>query len=602
MRRKQYKAAAPITTITNIRRTLWERLGILLKEINYKNHSLYSCRISIHNKNIQGLSIGTNGKGLSYEYALASAHGEFMERLQNQMMIFHFNFACVDSFNRNKQTDFEKELLDRGIALKYYMAPDEVILSSTSVEEIRKIEKRMFTNLSNFYAGRAITLVPYYSVLEEKEVLMPIDLIQALCTSNGMCAGNTPKEAILQGISEILERYVLRLLYQDNITPPTIPLENFHGYDIYHIIESLRLKYNVDFIVKDCSLGKGIPTIGVLVVNEDCTKYNFHLGADPSAVTALERTITEMFQGRTSLEMHDVDVDYQKKIETDPYIRELEFGKTYTKGNGHFPLSILSSMPSYEFNGLNEEWGQSDDMDIKLMVDLLSNMGVDIYVRDVSFLGFPAYSIYIPKLSESRGVFSKANIPDDFSQLFKTVINIEDATKKEIKRLASFISEFPEMSFLFENFNTENFLVKYPVEVSLFFLYLILGDREKSLYYLKKSISLGVNTLSSYGIDPRIFTCMLDILCDEKTKESMTSIYGQRVYTQSLQSINNPFVLFSHTSCFDCGNCSVKGKCNLFTLIDILKSLENQYISNIPDQKKLKEVFGGVNAECLHNI
>ena len=82
----------------------------------------------------------------------------------------------------------------------------------------------------------------------------------------------------------------------------------------------------------------------------------------------------------------------------------------------------------------------------------------------------------------------------------------------------------------------------------------------------------------------------------------MTSIYGQRVYTQSLQSINNPFVLFSHTSCFDCGNCSVKGKCNLFTLIDILKSLENQYISNIPDQKKLKEVFGGVNAECLHNI
>lgn len=52
-----------------------------------------------------------------------------------------------------------------------------------------------------------MALIPFYSVEEDKEVLLPIDLCLGSTGSNGMCAGNTYREAFLQGLCEIFERY-----------------------------------------------------------------------------------------------------------------------------------------------------------------------------------------------------------------------------------------------------------------------------------------------------------------------------------------------------------------------------------------------------------
>ena len=72
-----YKDAAPADTIRRARQILSD-LGIEVKEEVFSRPGVAcSCRITI----------GTNGKVLTEEYALASGYAEMLERLQNKMLL-----------------------------------------------------------------------------------------------------------------------------------------------------------------------------------------------------------------------------------------------------------------------------------------------------------------------------------------------------------------------------------------------------------------------------------------------------------------------------------------------------------------------------------
>ncbi len=79
IKEQKYKDLAPYKTIHNIRSKLLE-VGILTTESNWLHtlEGFYSVTISV-----DGSSVRTNGKGTTKAYALASAYGELMERLQN---------------------------------------------------------------------------------------------------------------------------------------------------------------------------------------------------------------------------------------------------------------------------------------------------------------------------------------------------------------------------------------------------------------------------------------------------------------------------------------------------------------------------------------
>jgi len=78
------KDAPPIETIQRVRSLLC-RVGVLPMETRHRRvgPGIYSCRVRLGNDEFSELDIGTNGKGVSREYALASAYAEFAERLQN---------------------------------------------------------------------------------------------------------------------------------------------------------------------------------------------------------------------------------------------------------------------------------------------------------------------------------------------------------------------------------------------------------------------------------------------------------------------------------------------------------------------------------------
>lgn len=79
---RKFKDETPLNTINRIRNILND-LGILTVETGWANSAegFYSVTVMIQNTNLS-----TNGKGTSYEYALASAYGELME---SHLLIFH---------------------------------------------------------------------------------------------------------------------------------------------------------------------------------------------------------------------------------------------------------------------------------------------------------------------------------------------------------------------------------------------------------------------------------------------------------------------------------------------------------------------------------
>ena len=98
----KFKDEIPIYSITRIRNILHD-LGLLTVE-QWHNSLEGICSLRL---NIAGTGVGQNGKGVTPEYALASAYGEFMERLQSRHM---YDETALDG-------DFKGR--------RFYFAPDE---------------------------------------------------------------------------------------------------------------------------------------------------------------------------------------------------------------------------------------------------------------------------------------------------------------------------------------------------------------------------------------------------------------------------------------------------------------------------------------------
>ena len=83
---KKYKKYLPTQTI-HLLRGILNNLGVILYERHMIHKDFYSCRVTLGNDGLIPLNIGTNGKGRNFEYSMASGYAEFIERLQNRLLL-----------------------------------------------------------------------------------------------------------------------------------------------------------------------------------------------------------------------------------------------------------------------------------------------------------------------------------------------------------------------------------------------------------------------------------------------------------------------------------------------------------------------------------
>lgn len=562
-RHKQYKNRAPQDTIATIQGILHEKLGIGVYERAFqeRNGLFHSCRIILDDGDrLRSVNVGTNGKGMTEDYSRASAYGELMERLQNFNVLMRYQYFGTRHFlekHREQYPQFYETVMKAYAALPYLYAYDEEVDANN--ERLKDAIAKLIYSADNeqlfaLTKDKEHFYVPYYDVKENKIVSLPFDLIYNSISTNGLCAGNTPKEALIEGLSEIFERYVIRKIYFDNLSLPRIPRACFEGNDILKRLEELERKehYSIDII--DCSLGVGIPAIGVVILTEDQTQYQFHMGVDPSPITALERSLTELFQGRTAIKFKAFDFELQSTLDDDIALKEDEMHKTNSASTGHYPLAFFDETPSYTFNGFDERLGRSDDEDLKLMTGLIDKMGFKLYVRDYSTLGFPAYSLYVPGMTEIHNTHSLRYFeatyeqaqqePDEwFQEMF---VDTNDVSKLDTTNM--------------EAFDKAMLLVKQ-------------GQKKKAIRLLRQEPAMCINDMNhdfayyletGHGEYSWDYQCWLDDL--EKGK-------------------------YFKTKCFHCERCPWRQACNFVKYLQVAKRLKACCSADKIDQMRLQNIF-----------
>ncbi|BEQ15342.1 hypothetical protein FAK_24080 [Desulfoferula mesophila] len=321
-----------------------------------------------------GLPIYTaNGKGVTPELALASAFGEFMERLQ-----------CVHSMRTTRLG-----MMFSGPDFFHDTKPVQV------AELWRETPGLMAELIESPSALSCDTLdcLPYWDVFAGRERLLPYRLMLLNCTSTGMAAGNTAGEALTQGICEVMERYPLRLLVQARVQAmPTIPLKQLPigSPGMLAMLEDLR-RAGLEIIVKDCTLDGKIPVLAVILIDHERDRFGLDYGCDPVFEIALERCITELYQGRREL---------PHRYSSWSKGRDLPLALF---DNIHATLPyLLRDAPPAPFRKAFAPPGQSNHAYLAFLINRLKEMGHALYARDFSFLGFPSHHVIIGEMSAPR--------------------------------------------------------------------------------------------------------------------------------------------------------------------------------------------------------
>jgi ribosomal protein S12 methylthiotransferase accessory factor len=352
---------------------------------------------SLHIRDAQSPMCFTNGKGSTKESALASALGEFIERL-------NFNFFYNDQFWGQEIANAEfvhypdekwfqpgpngelpKEILDE-YTLEIYNPEDELL--GTHLYD---------TNSGN--TARGICSLPFVRHSDGETVYFPSNLIENLYLSNGMSAGNTLAEAQVQCLSEIFERAVKREILEGELALPDVPEHVLAKYP--KIVEGIKGLEEQGFpvLVKDASLGGQYPVMCVTLMNPRTGGVFASFGAHPNFEVALERSLTELLQGRSFEGLNDLPKPtFSSNAVTEPN----NFVEHFIDSSGVVSWRFFSTQSDYAF----VEWdftnqGQNSNAEEAAMLfGILEDMGKEVYMAVYEHLGATACRILVPGYSE----------------------------------------------------------------------------------------------------------------------------------------------------------------------------------------------------------
>ena len=352
---------------------------------------------SLHIRDAHSPMCFTNGKGATKESALASALGEYIERLNNN----HFyagvfwgediaNAPFVHYPNERWFKPGPDDAVPGGILDEYCLGiydPDGELRGSHLID----------TNSGN--VERGIVALPFMRQSDGETVYFPSNLVENLYASNGMSAGNTLEEAQVQCLSEIFERAVKREILEGEIALPDVPQEVLAQYPgILAGIQGLE-EQGFPVLVKDASLGGLYPVMCVTLMNPRTGGVFASFGAHPSFEVALERSLTELLQGRSFEGLNDLpQPTFASEAVTEPY----NFVEHFIDSSGVVSWRFFSAKSDYDF----VEWdfsAQGKDSNAKeaaTLLGILESMGKEVYTAVYDQLGSKACRILVPGYSE----------------------------------------------------------------------------------------------------------------------------------------------------------------------------------------------------------
>lgn len=388
---------APLEDSIARMQTRLQALGYDIEEASWLNPAPNCWSVHIRDKNCPQLF--TNGKGRNRKAALASALGEFFERLTTL-----YFFADYFYGTEQKASAFSHHEDER-----WFEAADqwpEGLLDDQQLREFYDPDGELLSrHLIDFNTGnseKGICALPYRRLSDGERIYFPVNVIGNLYVSNGMSAGNTVHEARVQALAEILERAIKFRIIREGLSLPDIPIEVVARYPhIEAAVEALR-EHGFSVLLKDASLGGRYPVINVTLLNSEDASCFASFGAHPKFEVALERTVTELLQGR---DLNQLKGFSRPSFDTDEVADPLNLETHFIDSSGLIHWSFFSETADYTFSDWNFEGDTLEEFEH--LFRIIHDDGYEIFCRDDDRLGVPTCRIVVPGLSE---IYSPADL------------------------------------------------------------------------------------------------------------------------------------------------------------------------------------------------
>ena len=336
----------------------------------------------------------SNGKGASKKAALASALGEYFERLSTNY--FWTDFYLGQDIANGDFVHYPNE--------KWFPIEDEALLPQGILDDRlfehfdpnQELTPELLVDLQSGNYERGIVALPYVRQSDQQTVYIPQSIISNLYVSNGMSAGNSQFEARVQGLSEVFERYVKNKIIAEAISLPLIPQEVMARYpSIQAAIDKLEQE-GFPILAYDASLGGKYPVICVILLNPTNGTCFASFGAHPKFQVALERTVTELLQGRS---LKDLDVFSPPSFNNDDVAEHANLETHFIDSSGLISWDLFKDTPDYDFADWNFS-GKDTHEEYDNLMAIFRAEKKDVYIMDYNHLGVYACRIIVPGMSD----------------------------------------------------------------------------------------------------------------------------------------------------------------------------------------------------------
>jgi len=368
---------------------------------------IYSSRVELYD-----IRMSSNGKGTSAEAAVASAMAEIVERLCGGL---ETGKSILAPFRR--LTGYKNELLSDILLHKYMKGyrwtHQDCIEDVIGVESLLReygFDKNKLTSLKD-NSKMLRHWVLGYSLVHDKDVHVSLPFVKWISSTNGLAAGNTIEEAIIQATCEIFERDALiKFIKSDN--PASFPTINQKSISNQTINKALEFLYENDLevVIKDIGLST-YPVYALMTFNKklDKNQTNYSTikaGSSFNSDEAIIRCITERMQG-TSI---DSEIRLSTKISLDEYGSLLSL---FTKSNCALDLEKHRLGPIVDYHPIDYN---DTKIEIDLCIEIAKNLNTDLVVVDHTHpvLNFPVVRVVMPGYSDFMKWWDNPTITIDF--------------------------------------------------------------------------------------------------------------------------------------------------------------------------------------------
>ncbi|MCC5883056.1 MAG: OsmC domain/YcaO domain-containing protein [Halomonas sp.] len=496
---------------------------------------------SLHIRDAASPMCFTNGKGATKESALCSALGEFIERLS-------CNFFYNDQF-------FGEEIASS--AFVHYPNEEwfkpgpndelpEGILDAYTREIYDPEGELRGSHLIDTNSGkreRGIVALPFVRQSDGETVYFPSNLIENLYLSNGMSAGNTLQEAQVQCLSEIFERAVKREILEQELALPDVPMEVLERYPgILEGIQALEAQ-GYPVLVKDASLGGQFPVMCVTLMNPRTGGVFASFGAHPSFEVALERSLTELLQGRSFEGLNDfLPPTFNSQAVSEPN----NFVEHFIDSSGLVSWRFFSAKSEFVF--ADWDYSSTNAEEAATLFGILEELGLEAYQAVHEDLGAPVCRILVPGYSEVYPVddliWDNTNMALDYRE---DILNLHALSEEQLAGLLERLEEsqldehMDIITLIGIEFDENTVWGQLTILELKLLIHLALGQHEEALERVEMFQQYNDNTVER-GLFYQAMAAVLEIMLDDELElddylHNLTRMFGEKTMAAVVGSV-----------------------------------------------------------------